>query len=74
MAVYRCEECQEWMDNDYCPCAEHPTIKNGLVCPDCADELEEDEDDPNYDPSPYCSHCGAQTKASCDCGPIPRND
>ncbi len=26
----------------------------------------------NYDPSPYCTHCGP--KSACDCGPIAEND
>jgi len=28
----------------------------------------------DYDPSPYCSCCGAMKKANCHCGPIPDND
>jgi hypothetical protein len=35
------------------------------------EELEPEADD--YDPSPYCSY-GHMTKASCDCGPIARNE
>lgn len=26
----------------------------------------------NYDPTPYCSHCGP--KPNCDCGPIAANE
>ncbi len=28
----------------------------------------------DYDPTPYCSACGARFKADCDCGPIARNE
>lgn len=28
----------------------------------------------NYDPSPWCSGCGAGSSATCDCGPIAEND
>jgi hypothetical protein len=28
----------------------------------------------NYDPTPWCSSCGAMRKANCDCGPIADND
>jgi len=40
--------------------------------PDCEwwDSLE----NPNYDPTPWCSYCGAKRKADCDCGPIAEND
>lgn len=31
-------------------------------------------DDDDYDPTPYCSHCGAMRRSNCDCGPIPDND
>jgi hypothetical protein len=27
-------------------------------------------DHPDHDPTPWCSFCGAQTEANCDCGPI----
>lgn len=27
-----------------------------------------------YDPTLYCTHCGAKTRKQCDCGPIPEND
>ncbi len=26
----------------------------------------------NYDPTPYCTHCGP--KSACDCGPFAEND
>lgn len=28
----------------------------------------------NYDPSPYCSQCGAMKQISCKCGPIADNE
>lgn len=28
----------------------------------------------DYDPTPWCNHCGARTKAGCDCGPLADND
>ena len=36
------------------------------------DELE--TEDPNYDPTPYCSGCKAMTRAQCNCGPIAGNE
>lgn len=27
-----------------------------------------------YDPTPYCSGCGAMRKRQCDCGPIADNE
>jgi hypothetical protein len=36
-----------------------------------AGDLYQDED---YDPTPWCSHCGAMKRSQCDCGPIPEND
>jgi len=29
---------------------------------------------PNYDPTPYCAHCGSRTKAGCGCGPMAEDD
>ena len=37
MAVYYCESCDTYMDNDYHPCEEW--IGGLLVCPDCFEEL-----------------------------------
>jgi hypothetical protein len=31
-------------------------------------------DDPNYDPTPWCSGCGAMKRSQCDCGPIAENE
>ena len=28
----------------------------------------------DFDPTPYCSHCGAIKKIHCNCGPIAEND
>jgi DNA-directed RNA polymerase subunit RPC12/RpoP len=41
MAVYKCFECDSFVDNDYHPCEEHPSETNELVCPDCFIELPE---------------------------------
>lgn len=30
--------------------------------------------DPNYDPTPYCSGCGAMRKSDCNCGPLAENE
>ena len=43
MAVYRCEECDKWLDDDYFPCQEHPKHENELICPYCLLQLEEEE-------------------------------
>lgn len=29
---------------------------------------------PEYDPTPWCSHCGARKRDDCDCGEIASND
>jgi|AOAMet_66_BLW_10_1038536.scaffolds.fasta_scaffold16278_2 hypothetical protein len=43
MAVYRCQECDSYVDNDYNPCE---VVKGELVCPDCYEEMQtEDEID-----------------------------
>lgn len=31
-------------------------------------------DDPDYDPTPWCSGCGAMKKKDCHCGPIAENE
>jgi len=45
MSIYRCSECDEPKDNDWHPCIEdpRPTVDNGLLCEDCASELNIDE-------------------------------
>lgn len=30
--------------------------------------------DADYDPTHYCSHCGARESRFCDCGPISKDD
>lgn len=30
--------------------------------------------EPDYGPTPYCSHCGAKEARFCDCGPISKDD
>jgi len=31
-------------------------------------------DDPDYDPTPWCSGCGSMTRKGCHCGPRAEND
>lgn len=31
-------------------------------------------DNPEYDPTPWCSGCGARKRSQCDCGPLAEND
>ena len=45
MAMYRCSRCDTLKDGDYCTCVEDPTDEFGLVCEDCACELEEEDDE-----------------------------
>ena len=48
MAIYRCENCDEMVDDDYSPMQSHPyskqfaSYKDTTVCPDCYDVLEYD--------------------------------
>ena len=46
MGCYICSECGDLKDDDYNVCIEdpRPTVENGLLCEDCACELEIDED------------------------------
>lgn len=39
-------------------------------CDDCLDIHK--RNDPDYDPAPYCIHCGP--KSACKCQPHPSND
>lgn len=32
------------------------------------------ENNPNHDPTPWCSGCGAMKQKDCHCGPIAEND
>ena len=58
-----CEEC----DEDFL------LPEDIYECPLCGTR-EGMRDLDNYDPTPYCSGCGAMTKAKCNCGPIADND
>jgi hypothetical protein len=43
----------------------------------CPNPDEDDSDkgiDPDYDPTPWCSGCGAMKPSQCDCGPIADNN
>jgi hypothetical protein len=45
--MYRCNECDKFVDDDWHPCTEDPRLGQGLelLCPDCAEEIiEEDEE------------------------------
>jgi hypothetical protein len=42
--------------------------------PDEPEEDEEIEPDEDYDPTPWCSGCGARKQSDCHCGPIAEND
>ena len=46
MAVYMCNKCGQWMDDDYHPCSQDVRTPSGLdlVCPDCEAEIQEDID------------------------------
>lgn len=52
-----------------------PTRGGWIVAPlTTAAETDDEPDptlDPNYDPTPYCAHCGARRMKDCDCGPLP---
>ncbi len=45
MAVYRCNLCDSFIDDDYHPCEEDPRqgYEHELVCEDCFIELTEEE-------------------------------
>lgn len=40
MAMYRCEECEQLINDDYSPCVEHPTQAEAYCCEECADKIE----------------------------------
>ena len=42
MAVYYCQECDSYVDDDWHPCQE---VKGELVCPDCYEEMQEEEEE-----------------------------
>ncbi|WP_299073268.1 hypothetical protein [uncultured Paraglaciecola sp.] len=48
MAIYYCQECEQYMNDDYDPCQEHPGDNCHLICPYCIDEFK-------------CRYCGELT-------------
>jgi hypothetical protein len=47
----------------------------GGNCPDCGTARTlVPHQDPDYDPTPWCSGCGAMKKSDCHCGPIAENE
>ena len=46
MAIYYCAECDNYIDNDWFPCEEY---KGELICPDCALELTDENEEPTDD-------------------------
>jgi len=60
MAVYRCDECDNLIDEDYHGCNEHP---KGMCCDDCATDLtcvdceEMQESESELDTDGLCYHC-----------------
>ena len=45
MGCYICTKCDRLIDGDWNPGVEDVDTKFGLMCSDCADELEDDEDE-----------------------------
>ena len=45
MAMYRCDECDRLLDDDYEPMVEHPTDAEVFCCEMCADKVEQEEDE-----------------------------
>ena len=45
MAMYYCDQCGNFLDDDYHPCEEHPKVYAGLMCPECFFNLQEREHD-----------------------------
>lgn len=43
MAIYRCDDCEQFIDDDWEPCVEHPDDTCQLLCPACAEKYEEEE-------------------------------
>ena len=90
MGCYICSECGDLKDGDYNVCIEdpRPTVDNGLLCEDCACELEIDEDtadkfrafmatveveEEDFDPTPYCHVCDVMKAKDCTCLPYAKN-
>ena len=51
--------------------ADQDTGSGSFIAKQGLKELGELED---YDPTPWCSACGAMTSKKCDCGPIAENE
>ena len=61
--IQRCDDCG------------HRTSADVSDCPECGGELEIVVPPlKDYDPTPWCSHCGSMTRKGCDCGPIADNN
>jgi hypothetical protein len=48
-------------------------------CVNSFDSLEEakewlEQEERNYDPTPWCSYCGARIPEECNCGPLADNE
>ena len=41
MAIFRCGECDKWLDDDHHPCEQHPKYEDELICPECLIEMED---------------------------------
>ena len=39
MAIYRCDICDQYIDDDYSPCTES-LVNSELICPSCFEEEE----------------------------------
>ena len=46
MAMFICNKCGNYVDNDYHPCSQDPNDELGLICPECAFEMEEEKETP----------------------------
>jgi len=45
MAVIHCNECDQFVDDDYFPCEVDPRDDCEMICPSCAEDSEEEDDD-----------------------------
>ena len=46
--------------------------ERGHVCEAC--EGDGEIENPDYDPTPWCTGCGARRRKDCHCGPIAENE
>ena len=60
----------EWV-SECCGAAEVGASRDMGICPQCKEHC--DYEDLDYDPTPYCSWCGAMVVDQCKCGPIAEN-